>query len=167
MVQEKLRGVFDFEKDDLWFRGMNLKALMLSMSFFVPVISTSNSDEFGPGIYASNDFDEGAKYAHPQGALMIFKNPDFRDLSVCKDEWNNLTATWLNIYKKMLKYLILTLMPTLSKGRFHRTNTKPGSVAVIQRRAKSPRLFALATIAAGPSPTRWSQSSISTRNCTK
>ncbi|KOS45911.1 hypothetical protein ACN38_g3150 [Penicillium nordicum] len=70
MVQEKLRGIFDFEKDDLWFRGMNLRSLMLLMSFFVPVISTSNSDnEFGPGIYATNDFDEGAKYAHPQGDL--------------------------------------------------------------------------------------------------
>ena len=37
---------------------------------------------------------------------MIFKNPDFRDLSVWepgKDEWNNLTATWLNIHKKNLK----------------------------------------------------------------
>ena len=106
MVQEKLRGVFDFEKDYLWFRGINLKLLMLSMSFFFPVISTSNSDEFGPGIYATNDFDEGAKYTHPQGALMVFKNPDFRDLSVWepgKDEWNNLTATWLNIHKKNLK----------------------------------------------------------------
>ncbi|KAJ6190534.1 hypothetical protein N7519_000555 [Penicillium mononematosum] len=106
MVQEKLRGAFDFEKDDLWFRGMNLKSLMLSMSFFVPVISTSNSDnEFGPGIYATNDFLEGAKYAQPQGAVMIFKNPDFRDLSVWepdKDEWNNLTATWLNIHKRNL-----------------------------------------------------------------
>ncbi|KAJ5961759.1 hypothetical protein N7501_006700 [Penicillium viridicatum] len=80
---------------------------MLSMSFFVPDISTSNSDnEFGPGIHATNDFDEGAKYAHPQGALMIFKNPNFRDLSVWesgKDERNNLTATWLNIHKKNLK----------------------------------------------------------------
>ncbi|KAJ6190537.1 hypothetical protein N7519_000558 [Penicillium mononematosum] len=112
-----------FEKDDLWFRGINPKSLMLSMSFFVPAISTSNSDTFGPGIYAANDFDEGAKYTHPQGALMIFKNPDFRDLSVCepgKDEWNNLTATWLNITKKMLKYLILALMPTLSKGQFQK-----------------------------------------------
>ena len=77
------------------------------MSFFVPVISTSNSDnEFGPGIHATNDFDERAKYAHLQGALMIFENPDIRDLSVRepgKDKWNNLTATWLNIQKKNLK----------------------------------------------------------------
>jgi hypothetical protein len=33
----------------------------------------SHSDnEFGPGIYATNDFGEGSKYAQPQGAVMVF-----------------------------------------------------------------------------------------------
>lgn len=37
---------------------------------------------------------------------MVFKNPDFRDLFVwepAKDEWNRLTATWLDIQKGNLK----------------------------------------------------------------
>lgn len=71
------------------------------MSFFIPVISSNAiGNEFGPGIYASNDFELAARYAGPNGAIMVFRDPDLSDLTVWRpdlDEWNFLTATWLQL----------------------------------------------------------------------
>lgn len=96
-----LRGVVDTDADNVWFLGLDLTALGYSLTFFLPVIKSSNFDnEFGPGIYASSNITYAAKYATPNGAIMVFKNPDLRELTVWKpepSEWNTLTATWLNI----------------------------------------------------------------------
>ena len=89
-----------FDAGNLWFRGLSLNALTLSMSFFIPVISTNMDNEFGPGIYASNRFEEVVRYAKPNGAVMVFRDPDLRDLTVWRpdvDEWNSLTANWLQL----------------------------------------------------------------------
>jgi hypothetical protein len=49
------------------------------MSFF---LSSSAANEFGPGIYTTQDFKAAYTYAGPDRAIMIFRNLDKRDLSV-------------------------------------------------------------------------------------
>jgi hypothetical protein len=57
--------------------------LTLSMSSFIPVINSGTPDnKFGPGIYATNEFETAFNYARPSGAVMVFKDPDLRDLNV-------------------------------------------------------------------------------------
>lgn len=64
---------------------------------FVPVIALSNTDnEFGPAIYAADDFEKALPYAM-NGAMMVFR-PGFQGLTVWtpeEAEWRHLTATWL------------------------------------------------------------------------
>lgn len=106
-VTKGFAGVFDLDNEALWFRGLSLRALALSMSFFLPVISPNASDnEFGPGIYVTKDFTTAANYAHPNGAIMVFKDPDLRNLNVWRPDrpdWNTLTAHWLQIPLRDLK----------------------------------------------------------------
>ncbi|KAG2014584.1 hypothetical protein GB937_006546 [Aspergillus fischeri] len=100
-VKKKLDVTCNIDGDKLWFRGLSMVALTLSMSFFIPVISTGSPDnEFGPGIYTTNTFRLAVEYARPSGAVMVFKDPDLRDLNVWKpdlSEWQHLTAHWLQI----------------------------------------------------------------------
>jgi hypothetical protein len=100
-IRQKLGESLDMNGSNLWFRGLSLHAITLSMSFFIPVIKSNNNDnEFGPGIYAANDFDTAASYACSNGAIMIFKNPDFRGLTLWEpneSDWNVLTAIWLRL----------------------------------------------------------------------
>ncbi|EAW22413.1 uncharacterized protein NFIA_010950 [Aspergillus fischeri NRRL 181] len=100
-VKKKLDETCNIDGDKLWFRGLSMVALTLSMSFFIPVISTGSPDnEFGPGIYTTNTFRLAVEYARPSGAVMVFKDPDLRDLNVWKpdlSEWQHLTAHWLQI----------------------------------------------------------------------
>jgi hypothetical protein len=84
-------------KSGLSFRGLSLRALALSLNFFIPVIG-SVDNEFGPGIYTSTDFTTAYDYSMPNGAIMVFKNTDTRDLKVWRpnpDEWNHLVSTWV------------------------------------------------------------------------
>jgi hypothetical protein len=56
-ARKELKDIVDIDSGNFWFRGLDLRSLALSMTFFIPVINTSNSDnEFGPGIYAADDF---------------------------------------------------------------------------------------------------------------
>lgn len=52
-IQKALGHKLNIDNDQFWFRGLSLRALGLSMTFYVHVIASSNADnEFGPGIYA-------------------------------------------------------------------------------------------------------------------
>jgi hypothetical protein len=100
-VKRKFGGTFNVDGDTLWFRGLNMVGLTLSMSSFIPVINpNTHENEFGPGIYATKDFKIAASYAWPSGAVMVFKDPDLRDLNVWRpdlSDWQHLTAHWLQL----------------------------------------------------------------------
>lgn len=100
-VKKKLGGTFNIDGDKLWFRGLSMVGLTMSMSFFLPVINSNSADnEFGPGIYATDDFVTALKYARPSGAVMVFKDPDLRDLDVWRpdlSDWQHFTANWIQI----------------------------------------------------------------------
>ena len=108
-IRKDLRDTLHIDDQKHWFRGVSLRALELSVVFLIPVISTANGDnEFGPGIYATDCFEESLAYAK-NGASMVFKNPDFRQLNVwvpTKEEWNCLLAIWLEIQIPNIKIII-------------------------------------------------------------
>jgi hypothetical protein len=83
-------------RNGVYFRGLSLFALELSMTFFIPTISQgSRSNEFGPGIYTTNDFDYAKRYAGANGAIMVFRDVDVRDVITWKpneQEWQHLVA---------------------------------------------------------------------------
>jgi hypothetical protein len=68
------------------------------MSFFAPVIdSKMSSNAFGSGIYTTEDFETACTYAGHNGAIMVFRNLDRRNLAVWRPdhEWNQLVTHWL------------------------------------------------------------------------
>lgn len=87
-------------KNGVLFRGLPLYALELLMTLFVPVISQANrSNEFGPGMYTTSDFEYARAYAGSNGAIMVFRDVDTRDLTVWRpengsenDEWKQLVG---------------------------------------------------------------------------
>ena len=83
------------------FRGLSLLALEGSLAFFLPVISSTNSDnEFGPGIYTTEALYIAKRYAGKTGAIMVFSAPDERRLKCWEptgDEWRRLTAKWIGL----------------------------------------------------------------------
>ncbi|KAL2223259.1 hypothetical protein M432DRAFT_44283 [Thermoascus aurantiacus ATCC 26904] len=84
----EVNKVFDgtLHNKNLLFRGLTLEALAMSLTFFVPVTrSTSNDNDLGPGIYVAENFAYAKNYAGSNGAVMIFKDPDYRGLNVCGD----------------------------------------------------------------------------------
>ncbi|KAJ9267610.1 hypothetical protein DTO212C5_5849 [Paecilomyces variotii] len=81
-AEKKLAGVFDLDNETLWFRGLSLR------------------------LYAAKDFATATDYAHPDGAIMVFRDPDFNDLNVWRpdrSDWESLTAHWLQIPLRDLK----------------------------------------------------------------
>ncbi|KAI9371352.1 hypothetical protein BJX61DRAFT_33278 [Aspergillus egyptiacus] len=100
-LRNKLEDSIDLGSGSFLFRGLTRRAAYLSMSLFLPVISTANFDhEFGPGIYASDDLSTAIEYAGINGAIMVFKDTDFRGLSVWNpdiEQWRTLLASWLQI----------------------------------------------------------------------
>lgn len=97
-VRKALGDTLNIDSGKFWFLGLSLRALELSMTFFVPVVASFNADnEFGPAIYAADDFEEALPYAMNGGAMMVFW-PEFQGLAVWTPEeveWRHLTATWL------------------------------------------------------------------------
>lgn len=83
------------------FRGLSLKTLAFSMSTFLPVIYTGTMDnEFGPGIYTTEEFNIACTYAGSNGAVMVFKDVDQRELNIWQlngQQWNFFVSYWLNI----------------------------------------------------------------------
>ncbi|KAJ5894901.1 hypothetical protein N7495_006592 [Penicillium taxi] len=86
---------------NLIFRVVTRPALASLMAFFIPTLSSNAYDnEFGPGIYASNSLDWVLKFGRRAGALMIFKNTDFRGLKTWESkgkEWQEVIATWTRL----------------------------------------------------------------------
>ena len=98
------RNRFDdgtLEKEGLMFRGLSLSGLERCLTLFVPVIHSSNSEnEFGPGLYTTDDLELAKVYAGNKGAILVFKSLDERGLNVWRpglDAWNSLTASWLKL----------------------------------------------------------------------
>lgn len=89
------------EKNGLMFMGLSLSNLERCLSFFVPVVCSTNYDnEFGPGMCTTDQFKFAKNYAGVNGAIMVFDKLDERDLQVWRpalDAWNRLTATWLKL----------------------------------------------------------------------
>jgi len=89
------------DKGGVYFRGLSLRALELSLSLFVPVIhSNAMTNEFRLGIYITKVFATAKDYAGLSGAIMVFKYPDLHNLTVWEpneDEWKLLTAHWLSL----------------------------------------------------------------------
>ncbi|KAI9929445.1 hypothetical protein ASPWEDRAFT_69331 [Aspergillus wentii DTO 134E9] len=89
------------ESNDMWFRGLTRTALACTLAFFIPAIATKSQDnEFGPGFYATNDFDKALDYCGVAGAVMIFKSLDLRRLKVWEptvEEWKQLITTWTGL----------------------------------------------------------------------
>lgn len=53
------------------------------MTLFILVISQANrSNEFGPGMYTTSDFEYAKANAGSNGAIMTFRDLDTRDLIV-------------------------------------------------------------------------------------
>ncbi|KAE8150320.1 hypothetical protein BDV25DRAFT_113346 [Aspergillus avenaceus] len=100
-LRNQLRDRLGLENGAFLFRRLTRLTACLSMTFFVPVISSTNfNNEFGTGIYATHDLGTALDYAGSNGVLMIFKDTDFREISVWKpdkEQWRNLTASWLQI----------------------------------------------------------------------
>ncbi|KAF5857450.1 hypothetical protein ETB97_005764 [Aspergillus alliaceus] len=100
-LRNQLRDNLDPESGAFLFRGLARPAACLSMTFFLPVISSTSFDnEFGPGLYATHDLGIALDYAGLNGAVMVFKDTDFRGISVWnpdKEQWRILTASWLQI----------------------------------------------------------------------
>ncbi|KAH8702295.1 hypothetical protein BGW36DRAFT_356422 [Talaromyces proteolyticus] len=105
MVQDSLPD--ELTKKNVFFRGLSLQALELSLSFFIPIIQSNNGDdEFGPGIYVTSDFITAKMYAGSCGAIMVFRDPDLRDLTVWQptsDEWLLLVKHWRGLPHSDLK----------------------------------------------------------------
>lgn len=88
-------------KKNVFFRGLSLSSLELLMTFFLPSPhSNSAQNEFGPGIYVTDSFAYAKSYAGSNGAILVFKNPDFDGLRIWQpegDEWKQLCAHWLKL----------------------------------------------------------------------
>lgn len=104
VFENDCRKLFDnglLNHSNLLFRGGSKARVALSMTFFIPVISTSHvENEFGPGIYTTDNFQYAKEYAGSNGAIMVFRDTDYRDLEVWRpnpQEWNSLTATWMQL----------------------------------------------------------------------
>lgn len=99
-VREALGDTLNTDNGKFWFRGLSLRALELSMTFFVPVIASSNADnEFGPAIYAADDFEEALPYVMNR-AIMVLR-PDFQGLTV----WTPEEAEWRHCQNTRLLYM--------------------------------------------------------------
>ncbi|WEW61691.1 hypothetical protein PRK78_007183 [Emydomyces testavorans] len=99
----EVQKVFDesFNSKNFLFRGLPLHALEETLVFFIPVLTSQNSDnEFGPGMYTTNQLSHAKDYAGYAGAIMVFKDCDYHHLEVWRpdtDEWRSLIASWLDI----------------------------------------------------------------------
>ncbi|EPS27045.1 hypothetical protein PDE_01986 [Penicillium oxalicum 114-2] len=96
--REIQRNVLPSLGGDLLFRGLSRRALVSSMACLFPVISPHNMDQdFGPGIYTTPSLELALEYAGREGAVMVFRNPDFRSLEVWEpnaQEWSTVTRYW-------------------------------------------------------------------------
>lgn len=94
----------DLEQPGVFFRGLTLSAMCMAMSIFCPVIDSRSIDnEFGPGIYTTKDLYTACGYAGSNGAIMVFKDLDDRDLDVWNldlEEWTRLVFHWRDISLK-------------------------------------------------------------------
>lgn len=105
-------------------------ALAAMMAFFVPVIHGNNQDnELGPGIYTSNSLEWVLRFGTVNGALLVFKNPDFRNLDVWNPplfEWQHLVATWTR--------KPLSDQPNSMPQRWRATDIIQGPISKLNRR---------------------------------
>ncbi|KAJ6143002.1 hypothetical protein N7471_002455 [Penicillium samsonianum] len=80
------------------YRVSSRAALAAMMAFFTPVIQNRNLDnELGPGIYTSDSLEWVLKFGSVNSALLVFRDPDFRNLDVWRPsmpEWQHIIATW-------------------------------------------------------------------------
>lgn len=121
------------EKEGIFFRGLSLHALELSMAFFVPdVLSVNKTNELGPGIYTTTNFDYAKAYAGAMGAIMVFQKPDFRDLEVWHPElpeWRLVVAHNLSLpHPKEAPERYRTADVIIGPTSERRTNQKGGSI---------------------------------------
>lgn len=61
------------------------------------ISSQFQDNEFGPGIYTSNSLKYALDYAGVNGAIMVFRAPDLRDINIWEPsshEWTQLVASW-------------------------------------------------------------------------
>ena len=83
---------------ELLFRASTRVALAALMAFFTPVIHSHSLDnELGPGLYTSNSLEWVLKFGSSDCALLVFKDPDFRDLDVWDPsllDWQHVVASW-------------------------------------------------------------------------
>ncbi|OJJ45692.1 hypothetical protein ASPZODRAFT_17140 [Penicilliopsis zonata CBS 506.65] len=89
------------EGHNVWLRGLSRTALMCTLAFLIPSVSDKAfQTEFGPGFYTTNDMKYAFDYCSRNGAMMVFQNPDLRNLNVwepTENEWNQLVATWIQL----------------------------------------------------------------------
>ncbi|KAG5286959.1 hypothetical protein I7I48_02774 [Histoplasma ohiense] len=87
-------------REDILFRGLSRTAVAASLALLVPTICNNAYDnEVGPGIYTTPILEAAKSYAGVNGAVMVFEI-NLEDLNVwepSQDEWNRLTATWLQL----------------------------------------------------------------------
>jgi hypothetical protein len=80
------------------YRVSTRAALAAMMAFFTPVIYNRNLDnELGPGIYTSDSLEWVLKFGSVNSALLVFRDPDFRNLDIWRPsmpEWQHIIATW-------------------------------------------------------------------------
>lgn len=91
------------EQDGVWYRGPGSVTLELNMNFFVPVVSNTSKNEFGPGIYVTPSLSYAKDIASRTGAIMVFKDIDERDLDLWEpdeEEWKNLVVHFLTLSRR-------------------------------------------------------------------
>ncbi|CAG8176418.1 unnamed protein product [Penicillium salamii] len=80
------------------FRVCTRSALAAIMAFFTPIINANNLDnELGPGIYTSDCLEWVLRFGPRNCVLLVFRNPDFRNLNVWIPallDWQHQIATW-------------------------------------------------------------------------
>jgi hypothetical protein len=102
-MEMKIRSVTGFGSDQsrLWFRALSLDALISTMVFFIPQLTSQNREnEFGPGFYTTDALHFALAYLRGGGAIMVFKEPDVRNLQVwypMEGHWNEMMAFWHRI----------------------------------------------------------------------
>lgn len=83
---------------NLLFKGLSRRAVASLAAFFTPLTSSNTFDhEFGPGFYTTPSAEYALEYAGLDGAILIFKDVDFRPLvkvDLAAQDWQATVDFW-------------------------------------------------------------------------
>ena len=137
IARQILDHALGLDSGNLWLRRLNPVPLTLSM-----IIKEFDSEnEFGPGIYAADNYDKAALYAWISGAIMVFKNPEFQDISMWERiaaDWRVLSTIWLQIQLPNFQIPDEQKARDYHRGNISRSKRSPEEEATQMVRSKLP-----------------------------